>query len=330
MPTYSISKSQIDGWNLVFAKNNKWHPTTKSANFYYGNSVTPNTTSDNDNDSDRSDRSTHQMIPFKKNLKYFHEKYYFFKALMNKNLSCVPETYFTFDDFLTHKKNDNSIWFYKLSAYDCGSGVTPFLDNKTDVKKQYDEINNGCKCKKCKRNKYVIQKGVKNLMLYDGRKFDIRIHILITPKGDVYVYKNACIRISFKKYSSICGCKKHQLTNGSLGADVKYASEWDEWKDVYPNIKKSIIDILMVLKKYVEKNKYVLIGGDFILDVNRKAWVLEFNTYPNLFYKEDPQMQPTITHMLKNMLDILMTGKSKNRDNLYSWDHILNIYNDIE
>lgn len=313
MPTYSISKGQIDGWELVFAKDKKWHKaTSEPADFCYGERA----------------KLRGLIRPFDKNLKYFHDKYYLFKVLNKKNISCIPETYLTFNDFLKNRKNDNSMWFFKLSTYDCGSGVVPFLDNSKDVRKiKHKEIDNACKCKNCERKEYIIQKGVKNLMLYDDRKFDIRIHILITGSGDVYLYKNACMRVSFKKYSLTCNCKRHQLTNGSLGADVQYTDKWSDWERIYPSIKKSVIEILVSMRKYMEKGKYLLIGADFILDKNKKAWALEFNTYPNIYYKEDPQMQPTITHMLKNMLDLLVYGKcEKSTDKVYSWDYVTSLF----
>lgn len=312
MPTYSISKGQINAWKLVFAKDKKWRKAKKGpADFCYGEQI----------------RFKGIIRPFSKNLTYFHDKYNFFRVLKNKNISCIPKTYLTFNDFLKHKKNNNSMWFFKLSTYDCGSGVTPFLDNNSEIKKIKHKIENSCKCKKCDKSEYIIQKGVKNLMLYKGRKFDIRIHILITDKGDVYIYKNACMRISFKKYSASCGCKKHQLTNGSLGADVQYTDKWSDWEDVYPNVKRSIIEILIAMRRYIEKGRYLLIGADFIFDNKKKAWALEFNTYPNLYYKQDPQMQPTITHMLKNMLDLLFYNKcEKSTNKKYSWEYLTSLY----
>lgn len=310
MPKYWITNKQIDAWKLVFLEKKNWKKSKhEPLDFLYGEHTGLKA----------------RIQPFSKNLKYFHDKYYFFKVLVNKNLSCIPKTYLSFDEFMKKRNNDNSIWFFKLSTFDCGSGVVPFRDNIdeiNDVKYNQLDKKNTCRCSNCSRDQYIIQKGVNNLLLYDGRKFDIRIHILITCDSDVYVYKNACMRISFKKHSKNCNCKKHQLTNGSLGADVKYTNRWSKWETYYPNVKDSIMEILQSMKKYIEKGKYLLIGGDFIFDRTGKAWALEFNTYPNLYYEQDPQMQPTITHMLKSMLDLLVYNKCDSSNSYYSWDYI--------
>ena len=316
MPTYSISKREFNAWKSVLKNDEKnWHSAhdkDKTVDFSYGYNTK---------------RATIQ--PFTRTLGYFHDKLNFFKIL-NKctNVDCVPVTYLSMDKFIKNRKNDNSLWFFKLSKYDCGSGVTPFFDEYESVKDVIKyKIDN--KSKKHKPKEYIVQKGVDDLMLYHGHKFDIRIHILITQYGDVYIYKNACMRISFKKFSEKCDCKKHQCTNGSLGAKCQYTDKWPDWSDVYPSVKASIKDIILAMKPYIfkEQGKFLLIGADFIIDKNKKAWVLEFNTYPNLYYKQDPDMQPTITHMLKYMLRILSSPESSSKyvfsDDNYSWEYLM-------
>jgi D-alanine-D-alanine ligase-like ATP-grasp enzyme len=81
---------------------------------------------------------------------------------------------------------------------------------------------------------------------------------------------------------------------------------------IYPNIKRSILEIVKLMSRYVTKNKYLLIGADFIIDNGGKAWVLEFNTYPN-FFTNQTHMQPTITQMLSNTLRILMGKEYEKR-----------------
>jgi hypothetical protein len=316
MPTYSISKREIEAWKPVFKHDKKWHSADeqdKYADFSYGY------------------RTLKAKIqPFYRTLGHFHDKLSFFKILnKSDNVNCVPVTYLSMDEFIHNRRNDNSIWFFKISKYDCGSGVTPFLDNYDGVKNVIEnKISSRSNKRKKSKREYIIQKGVENLMLYKGHKFDIRIHILITQHGEVYAYKDACMRISYKKFSNDCDCKRHQCTNGSLGANVQYTNEWPDWENVYPSVKKSIKEIILAMTPYIykEKGRYLLIGADFIIDNDNKAWVLEFNTYPNLFYKPDPHMQPTITSMLKTMLHIL-TSPPKPTD-IQPWDFVLSYRSD--
>lgn len=305
MPTYSISKKHRQAWNLVFEGKRDWHESRRKwVDFSYG-----------------YDTKKALIRPFERSLKYFHDKYHFFRILTNFGVNCIPRTYLSINKFLENRKDDNSLWFCKLSTFDCGSGVTPFFDKTQSIK----SIKRIAKICDDDEEDYIIQRGVPDLMLYDNHKFDIRIHILVTTKGDVYVYKNACMRISYKTFDPTCDCKRHQLTNGSLGADVQYTDKWSKWETVYPSIQRSIIEIINAMKRYMEDDKYLLIGADFIIDNNNKAWVLEFNTYPNLFYEPDPHMQPTITHMLSNMLDILTHGRCHQSD-IYNWEYLTNIH----
>ena len=311
MHKYSIENdNERPAWNLVFKNDHSWREARKGerADFLYGMH------------SKNSD-----IVPYPNStLSYFHNKYDFFKILKSKQVSCMPKTFFSFNEFSknsnrganTNKGND--MWFYKLATYDSGTGVIPFFDSDKD-------------CDKLKRllhhesREYILQQGVKDLMLYDGRKFDIRIHVLISPSGKVYVYKNACMRISRKKYTSECSCKKHQLTNGSLGAEAQYTDKWSQWESVYPSVQKSIKEIIYAMKQYLVNGKYLLLGADFIFDKNNKAWVLELNTYPNLYYKPDPHLQPTLTHMLKNMVKLLMHQDRDTSSQINTWEYLMTV-----
>lgn len=310
MLTYSISEKQIDAWRPVLSENKRWKKAVKEpTNFSYG-----------------TDSMRGEIEPLRINLKYFHDKYHFFKILRKSNVKCCPKTYISMDEFMYNRKKDNSMWFFKLSTLDCGSGVTPFFDRDDDVNRVQKEMENRCGCSECKSDEYVIQKCVDNIMLYNGYKFDIRIHILVTGDGDIYVYKNACMRISLKKYSSKCACKKHQLTNGFLGANVQYTDKWPKWESVYPSVNRSILEVFSTMKNYFRKGKYLLFGADFIIDNNKNAWILELNTYPCLYYEQTPHMQPTITHMLSNMVKIIMDENyDKSNYSLYSWDYVGNL-----
>jgi hypothetical protein len=307
MNTYLIGNGQKQAWNLVLQNKRGWreakHP--EKPTFIYGNLKTEG-----------------WVRPFDGNrLGSFHKKTTFFNIMKNNHVSCIPETYDSYGEFKNHGQNNNALWFYKLSGSDCGQGVTPFADNHKGISKMNDIIKNQCKCSKCD-DEYVIQKGVTNLMLYDQRKFDLRVHVLITPDSKVYIYDDVLMRISKLKHSN-CACAEHQCTNGSLGKiECRYtrSDAWPEWGSVYPSIEKSTREIINGLKNHMQKGRYLLIGFDYILDNNKKAWVLELNTYPCLYYDEKDGIQDKVTHMLNGMVELLI-----NKGKREHWKYLMNV-----
>ncbi len=153
---------------------------------------------------------------------------------------------------------------------------------------------------------YIIQKGVENLLLYKNRKFDSRVHILITKEGQVYLFNESVIRISFKFFSENCYCKKHQLTNGSLGVEAISSNDLPFWNKLVPGIIESLKEIMDEMICFRDEQGYAIIGIDFIFSDLYKAYVLECNTYPNLNYvKKDPHIYKFIRKMLDSTIDIV-------------------------
>ena len=68
------------------------------------------------------------------------------------------------------------MWFHKLSVYDCGEGVTPFFNNYSGIDKLRHTIESTkCDCgDPIHEKKFIIQKGIQNILLYNDRKFDLR------------------------------------------------------------------------------------------------------------------------------------------------------------
>lgn len=307
MYTYLIGKGQTAAWDIVFNNESNWKKAEypEIPNFIYGSMTVGG-----------------DVKPFDgSKLGYFHKKVTFFEIMSRHRVSCAPRTYTSYTDFINSRQYDNKLWFHKLSAYDCGSGVTPFFNNRNDIQKIKKLSNKRCNCGTCeKNNKYIIQEGIKNIMLYNGKKFDLRVHVLITPEKKIYIYHNVLMRISNKKYSN-CSCVDHQCTNGSLGKmEAKYTESWTEWEKLYPQVEMSTKEIMKAMKNHMQKGRYLLLGIDYIFDISGKAWVLEANTYPCLYYDPKDGIQHHVTHMLQGMLNILV----HNKDGEY-WKYLMTI-----
>ena len=82
----------------------------------------------------------------------------------------------------------------------------------------------------------------------------------------MYLFKESVIRISFKKFSNKCSCRKHQLTNGSLGVEAISSNNLPFWNKLLPSIIESLKEIMEKILDYRDKEGYAILGIDFIFD----------------------------------------------------------------
>ena len=158
-----------------------------------------------------------------------------------------------------------------------------------------------------------IQKYLEKPLLYNNRKFDIRMWAFINHKGDLFYYKHGYLRTSSDNYS-LDNLKENyiHLTNNCLqkhgdkyGAHEEgntisfdvfkhYLKEkfpnipLDFDKHIIPRIKDMIIDCYLAGKSEINprkrKNCFELLGFDFMIDEDFKVWLIEvtFNKALNL------------------------------------------------
>ena len=155
----------------------------------------------------------------------------------------------------------------------------------------------------------LIQKYIERPFLYNGRKFDIRIWVLITHKYEVYAFKEGHMKACSVNYdlNNIENSFIH-LTNYSLqkynqnfskfekGNEISF-NTFQEYlndknyninikNDIYPKIKEIIeITTRSVKHKINENNKeysFEIFGYDFMMDEDFNVFLIEINTNPGL------------------------------------------------
>ena len=187
-----------------------------------------------------------------------------------------------------------NIWLIKPANMNQGRGIEIF--------KNLFEIENFLQTRP-KNTYWVAQKYIEKPLLYYGRKFDIRMWVLVTAKNEIFYYRKAYMRTSsseyvmnnfnnfvhltnncLQKYGDNCGKFEdgntlpletlqlyidQQFPN--LGIDVK--------KHIIPRMKDLIIDTILSVKKQLnpKKRKYCfeLFGYDFLIDEDFRTWLLE-------------------------------------------------------
>ena len=171
----------------------------------------------------------------------------------------------------------------------------------------------------------VIQKYIEKPLLYYGRKFDIRIWVLLTQNLNVYMFEEGhlkCCSInynlnsdntfchltnySFQKYNSNFG--KYEFGNEvsfedfQKCIDANYNKKVNFKNDVMPKIKDIIKFTFESVKNKINpmmrKYTFEIFGFDFMLDCNFEPFLIEVNSNPG--YEES---SPLIKMLVPRMLD---------------------------
>ena len=132
----------------------------------------------------------------------------------------------------------NDLWLVKPTNLSQGRGI--FLFNSL---------------KEVKMEEYVITKYITNISLINGRKYDLRLYVLIASLNPIriYLYNEGLVRIAIEKYkldiSSIQNKFMH-ITNTDLNIKNKKFISPNNTNDENSNMWN-----LFMYKRYLEKNK---------------------------------------------------------------------------
>ena len=218
-----------------------------------------------------------------------------------------------------------SVWIVKPRNMNRGIGI-----EVCESSKAVDAL-----LKKKKRgSQHVVQKYVERPLLVRGRKFDIRLYVLVTSDLKVFMYRDSYVRTCSTAYDAAnCADKSMHLTNDyvqkfldSYGthedanklsfdelqaifreeplADGKVLSVAD---DLWPQMRRCVqATIACALPHFPIMapggsgggGSFELYGLDFLVDADGKVFLLEVNTSPALF-----RHGKVLTEMLPRMIE---------------------------
>ena len=155
----------------------------------------------------------------------------------------------------------------------------------------------------------IIQKYIERPFLYNGRKCDIRIWVLISHKMNVYIFKEGHLKASSVNYNVDNYNSFIHLTNYSLQKYNKNFSKYETGNEISFDTFQQYLDtlgdksfnfrelIIPKFKKIIEltakssrnlinrkKKNYCfeLFGYDFMMDEDKNVFLIEINTNPGL------------------------------------------------
>ncbi|CAB3991917.1 probable tubulin polyglutamylase TTLL1 [Paramuricea clavata] len=206
------------------------------------------------------------------------------------------------------RKNPASTWIMKPAARSQGSGI--FLINRlSQVKRWSRDGRSGVPTYSMSRDTYVISRYIDNPLLIGGKKFDLRIYVLVTSYRPLkcYLYKLGFCRFCTVKYnanvSELDNMFVH-LTNVSI---QKHGDEYNpthggKWTvenlrrylegtrghekagklfdDMHWLIVHSLKSVQHVMNS--DRHCFECYGYDVIIDDNLKPWLIEVNASPSM------------------------------------------------
>ena len=262
-----------------------------------------------------------------------------FNALLNRTIGCsqtinIPKTFNSGKNMWIIKPvnlnrgrcikvlNDLDMILKEMKSIQMNKKIQLSEGNNTYNNSGKDDNNNSIRCENI-----LIQKYLEKPLLYQGRKFDIRIWVMFMTnrENEVYIFKEGHLKATSLKYNPDSKDLFVHLTNYSvqkhniffskleIGNEIpfyEFQNELDRKKsgknfkkDIYPKIVKIIritggAAIQGKMNFMNVKNCFEIFGYDFILDENYNPFLLEINTNPGLEISS-----PLINQLLPRMID---------------------------
>ena len=204
-----------------------------------------------------------------------------------------------------------------------------------------DEFNNNI----YQSSTIIIQKYIEKPLLYFGRKFDIRIWVLLTHDLKLYVFNEGHLKCCSVKYDLSSNDNYSHLTNYSFqkyndnfgkyelgnevsfddlqnNIDVNYNNKVNFKREILPKIHNIIKFCFQSVRTKINsmnrKYTFEIFGFDFMIDCNFEPFLIEINTNPGL-----EESSPLIKMLVPRMLDdALRLTVDKEFDTIYNIDGI--------
>ena len=221
----------------------------------------------------------------------------------------LPSDYSLFVD--TFKQHPSAAWIMKPTDKAQGTGI--FLVNKlSQIKKWANSRWKGynSNANAATKELYVISRYIDSPLLIGGKKFDIRLYVLVTSYRPLksYVYQDGFARFCNTKYSSDLSQHRDNmfmhLTNVAVQKrsdeySKRHGNKWglDQLKlyleatvgfrkarKVFRDIDDVIAHSLKAVKNVMinDRHCFECYGYDIILDDQLKPWLIEVNASPAL------------------------------------------------
>ena len=207
-------------------------------------------------------------------------------------------------------------------------------DLKTNIDINNKDINNLNKKEKTLienfKNKILIQKYLEKPLLFDNKKFDIKIFVLLNQEMDIYICKEGYIKSAKEEYNikndsskiHFCNYKKEDdINKKKIKTEISF-EEFQKYmdktfkkqkkpsinfkKDILTKIKKIILTSMKSIKYLINKNKrkhcFEIFNYTFILSGNFTPYLIKVNT--KFEFEENSFMKKIINRIYDDLFKL--------------------------
>ena len=218
----------------------------------------------------------------------------------------LPADYGLFvEEFKNHPTG--TIWIMKPTGSAQGKGI--FLFTKLSAINEWKKDHTWKNAEEAKAAAaYVVQRYIENPQLIGGKKFDLRLYVLVTSYAPltVYMYRNGFARFSSYRYNTNAknlGDTFVHLTNVAVqktgpGFDAGAGSKWllrnyrlflvgkyghQATDKMFADVEELVINTLLSVQKVMisDKHCFEMYGYDILIDDQLKPWLIEVPPPPH-------------------------------------------------
>jgi len=239
----------------------------------------------------------------------------YFKDLMREQspgslpADFVPVTYLLPADYTLFveefRRNPNAMWIMKPTSRSQGKGI--FIINKLAQIKKWSTQSRWAQMPL--KEAYVISRYVENPLLIGGKKFDLRIYVLVTNYRPLkaYQYVHGFARFCNAKYNTDMGDMDNpfiHLTNVAIQKhnddyNSKHGGKWhvqnlrlyieqtyglEASNRLFAGMDQLIVHSLKAVQNVMinDRHCFECYGYDILIDGDLKPWLVEVNASPSL------------------------------------------------
>lgn len=228
------------------------------------------------------------------------------------HLDFIPTTYVLPGDYNLFaeqfKRTPNATWIVKPTSKACGVGI--FLVNRlSQLKKFSTKLSGAGATPVTGKDAYVISRYLDKPLLIGGKKFDLRLYVLVTSYKPLraFFYRLGFCRFCAVKYTSNISEVDNlfvHLTNVSIqkqGEEYNdvHGGKWslenlrlhlistygqDKWDKLMDDIYWQVIHSLKAVQGVISNDRHCfeVYGYDIIITEDLKPWLIEVNASPSL------------------------------------------------